>query len=33
LIAFSFLYNGSNTSGARQAQLDLGTLLANHVSQ
>ncbi len=30
LIAFSFLYNGSNTSGARQAQLELGTLLAGY---
>lgn len=30
LIAFSFLYNGRNTSGARAAQQDLGVLLANY---
>jgi D-alanyl-D-alanine carboxypeptidase/D-alanyl-D-alanine-endopeptidase (penicillin-binding protein 4) len=28
LIAFSFLYNGPNTTGARAAQEDLGVLLA-----
>lgn len=30
LIAFSFLYNGRNTFGARDAQTQLGTLLANY---
>lgn len=30
LIAFSFLYNGSNTSGAREAQSRLGALLAGY---
>lgn len=30
LIAFSFLYNGRNTSGARDAQQNLGVLLANY---
>jgi hypothetical protein len=30
LIAFSFLYNGANTNGARAIQQDLGVLLANY---
>ncbi len=30
MIAFSFLYNGANTSGARGAQTQLGTLLATY---
>ena len=30
LIAFSFLYNGSNTNGARTVQEELGVLLANY---
>lgn len=30
LIAFSFLYNGPNTNGARVIQQDLGVLLANY---
>lgn len=30
LIAFSFLYNGRNTFGARDTQTELGTLLANY---
>ncbi|MEX2571296.1 MAG: D-alanyl-D-alanine carboxypeptidase/D-alanyl-D-alanine-endopeptidase [Gemmatimonadota bacterium] len=30
LIAFSFLYNGGNTNGARAAQEDLGVLLSEH---
>lgn len=30
LIAFSFLYNGRNTFGARDVQTELGTLLANY---
>jgi D-alanyl-D-alanine carboxypeptidase/D-alanyl-D-alanine-endopeptidase (penicillin-binding protein 4) len=30
LIAFSFLYNGANTSGARGAQTQLGLLLTNY---
>jgi D-alanyl-D-alanine carboxypeptidase/D-alanyl-D-alanine-endopeptidase (penicillin-binding protein 4) len=33
LIAFSFLYNGRNTSGARGVQTELGTLLANYGGQ
>lgn len=28
LVAFSFIYNGGNTNGARAAQMELGTLLA-----
>src|SRR5690606_8291912 len=30
LIAFSFLYNGANTNGARTIQEDLGVLLAEY---
>jgi serine-type D-Ala-D-Ala carboxypeptidase/endopeptidase (penicillin-binding protein 4) len=30
LIAFSFLYNGSNTNGARAVQENLGVLLAQY---
>ncbi|CAN5387702.1 D-alanyl-D-alanine carboxypeptidase/D-alanyl-D-alanine-endopeptidase [soil metagenome] len=30
LVAFSFLYNGGNTNGARAAQMELGTLLAEY---
>jgi serine-type D-Ala-D-Ala carboxypeptidase/endopeptidase (penicillin-binding protein 4) len=33
LIAFSFLYNGSNTNGARAVQEELGVLLAEYGSQ
>ena len=33
LIAFSFLYNGRNTNGARVIQEDLGVLLANYGGQ
>jgi D-alanyl-D-alanine carboxypeptidase/D-alanyl-D-alanine-endopeptidase (penicillin-binding protein 4) len=29
-VAFSFLYNGNNTSGARSVQQELGTLLASY---
>ncbi|MQA89572.1 MAG: D-alanyl-D-alanine carboxypeptidase/D-alanyl-D-alanine-endopeptidase [Gemmatimonas sp.] len=32
LIAFSFLYNGGNTGGARGAQEELGVLLAEYLS-
>jgi serine-type D-Ala-D-Ala carboxypeptidase/endopeptidase (penicillin-binding protein 4) len=30
LVAFSFLYNGANTNGARAAQEKLGILLAEY---
>jgi serine-type D-Ala-D-Ala carboxypeptidase/endopeptidase (penicillin-binding protein 4) len=33
LIAFSFLYNGANTNGARAVQEQLGVLLAEHAGQ
>jgi D-alanyl-D-alanine carboxypeptidase/D-alanyl-D-alanine-endopeptidase (penicillin-binding protein 4) len=33
LIAFSFLYNGANTNGARAVQEQLGVLLADYVGQ
>lgn len=32
-VAFSFLYNGRNTSGARGVQQQLGTLLANYTGR